>query len=88
MKKVKSRATAALMIAAAIIVGLVGYIIRYADHGADWVMFSANANVYQNGGIANGAVCDRNGVLLAEAENGTLWYDEPARSTKLRRATF
>ena len=83
MKKVKSRATAALLIAAAIIIGLVGYVIRYADHGADWVMFSANANVYKNGGIANGAVYDRNGVLLAEAENGSRSY---AADTAVRTA--
>lgn len=74
MKKVKSRAFSALIVAFALIVGLVAYVIRFADSGADWVMFSANENVYQNGAAANGILTDRNGVVLARAENGTHSY--------------
>ena len=78
MKKVKRRAACALLIAAAIIVGMAVYLVRLADHGADWAMFRANPDVYQNGVLNTGTLTDRNGLLLAQAGNGVYRYADDA----------
>lgn len=74
MKKVKSRATSALILAALLIVGIVVYIIDVADHGGEWVMYSANQDVYTDGVLTTGTLTDRNGVVLAHAGGGTYYY--------------
>lgn len=74
MKKVKRRATFAMLIAAAIVVGLVIYVIRLADNGRDWAMFRANATVYSGGVIGSGTVYDRNGIVLAHSGDGVYYY--------------
>lgn len=74
MKRVKSRATAALLIAAMLLAGMAAYVVRFAREGQSWVMFSANENVYENGTLAIGTLTDRNGVVLACTENGEQSY--------------
>lgn len=76
MKRVKSRATAALIIATLVIAGCIAYVIDFLDNGAQWVMYSANGSVYQNGVLAMGTVTDRNGTLLARAQNGVYFYSD------------
>ncbi len=78
MKRVKSRATAALLIASLLLCGMAAYVLRYAQKGADWVMFSANENIYENGKIAGGSITDRQGLLLAKSEDGQYSYAEDA----------
>lgn len=85
MKKVKSRATSALIIASLLLVGMVLFVLDYADNGSNWVMFSANGNLYENGHIISGSVTDRNGILLAKSENGEYIY---AEDTTTRIATL
>lgn len=64
MKKVKRRATAALLIAALLVVGLSVYLVRLADNGGAWAS-------YFNGGTPGGTILDRNGVVLYTSdENG------------------
>ena len=64
MKKVKRRATAALLIAALLVVGLSVYLVRLADDGGAWAS-------YFNGGTPGGTILDRNGVILYNSdENG------------------
>ena len=64
MKKVKRRATAALLIAALLVVGLAVYLVRLADNGGAWAS-------YFNGGTPGGTILDRNGVVLYNSdENG------------------
>jgi peptidoglycan glycosyltransferase len=78
MKKVKRRATAALLIALLIIAGLCAYVIEFIDHGENWAMFPANQSVYSGGVLNTGTLTDRNGVLLAAAGNGVYYYsDDP-----------
>lgn len=76
MKKVMQRAYSALLIAALLVIGLVVYIIRFADDGGAWAMFTANKSVYANGMIAVGTVTDRNGTVLAHAEDGIFYYND------------
>ena len=83
MKRVKSRATAALLIAALLLAGMAAYVVRFARDGQNWVMFPANENVYENGTLAVGTLTDRNGLLLAHTENGERSY---ADDTALRTA--
>ena len=78
MKKVKRRAACALLLAAAIIVGMAVFLIRLADDGAAWAMFRANPDVYQNGVLNTGTLTDRNGVLLAQAGDGIYRYADDA----------
>ena len=51
MKKISSRAVAVLLISAAVIVGLVTYVLKYVDKGANWALyFSADGPLPQRGG--------------------------------------
>ena len=74
MKRVKSRATAALLIAALLLLGMATYVVRFVQDGQSWVMFSANENVYENGALAIGTLTDRHGLLLAHTEKGEHSY--------------
>ncbi len=78
MKRVKSRATAALIIAAMIVCGMGVYVFRFVSDGADWASFGANRNVYDNGMLAACTLTDRNGVVLAHASDGKRSYAESA----------
>lgn len=85
MKKVKNRATAALLIAALLIVGMCTYVLRFAQNGEDWATFSASASVSTQGKVIAGTVTDRNGTVLAHAENSEKTY---ADNTLIRIATL
>lgn len=61
MKKVKRRATAALLIAALLAVGLAVYLVRLADDGGAWAS-------YFSGGTPGGTILDRNGVVLYSSD--------------------
>ena len=82
MKKVTRRATSALLVAALILVGMVVYVLRFADQGRDWVLFSANRNIYENGALASGTVTDRSGAVLVRVEDGVYHYADD-QSTRL-----
>ena len=61
MKKVKRRATAALLIAALLVVGLAVYLVRLAADGGAWAS-------YFSGGTPGGTILDRNGVVLYSSD--------------------
>jgi peptidoglycan glycosyltransferase len=82
MKRVKRRATAALLLAAALLVGLGIFLLRLYQDGADWAMYRANRSVYQNGVLDTGTLTDREGVVLASAEGGTASYADDAAVRK------
>lgn len=67
MKRVKRRATAALLIAAALLLGLAVFLGKLFLDGADWAMYPANRSVYADGVLKTGTLTDRNGVVLARA---------------------
>lgn len=83
MKKVTTRAFAALLIAALILGGMGIYIFRLVRDGADWASFYANDSVYTAGVLNTGTVTDRNGTLLAFAGESVYGY---AESETVRRA--
>lgn len=75
MKKVKNRAYSALLLALLIIAGMGLYVYRYASDGEDWAAFTASSQVVTNEGkLISGTVTDRNGTVLARAENSEQSY--------------
>ncbi len=78
MKKVKRRAASALLISAALIVGMVVFLIQLVDNGHSWAMFQANASVYSGGILDTGTLTDRNGTVLAQAGGGSYSYASDA----------
>lgn len=70
MKTIKRRSYAVLILAVALLLGLGLYIWRFAAEGRNWVDFRVNGNVFQNGVPVSGTVTDRNGLILASAEDG------------------
>lgn len=79
MKKVKNRAFSALIIAFAVIIGMGLYVYRYAQNGEKWATFTADSQIVTNEGkLISGTVLDRNGILLARAENSEQTYNDNA----------
>lgn len=76
MKKVKNRAFSALIIAFAVIIGMGLYVYRYATQGEMWATFTADSQIVTNEGkLISGTVLDRNGLVLAKAENSKQDYN-------------
>lgn len=83
MKKVTTRAFAALLIAVLILGGMGFYIFRLVRDGGEWASFYANDSVYTNGTLNTGTVTDRYGNLLAFAGETVYGY---ADSDDVRKA--
>ncbi len=83
MKKIKNRAYFAMLIAFGLVFGLCVFAVRLYADGKDWTMLRANQSVYNDGVLDTGTVTDRNGVVLAHAENGVFSYadDETVRKS-------
>ena len=76
MKKVKNRAFSALIIAFAVIIGMGLYVYRYATQGEMWATFTADSQIVTSEGkLISGTVLDRNGLVLAKAENSRQDYN-------------
>lgn len=60
MKKMTQRAIAVLLLASAVICGMIVYVIRYVDEGRDWALYFARSNTR-----SSGRLLDRNGYDLA-----------------------
>jgi len=76
MKKVKKRAYSAFLIAVLLLAGMTTYVVRFIMDGENWATFSGNEGVYESGKIAVGTVTDRNGTLLAKADENGKFYSE------------
>ncbi|NLH02241.1 MAG: penicillin-binding protein, partial [Clostridiales bacterium] len=74
MKKIRNRSYFAMLIAAALVLGLCIYAVRLYTEGKDWVMLRANQSVFNEGILDTGVLYDRNGVVLAAASNGVFSY--------------
>ena len=83
MKKVTTRAFAALLIAALVATGMILFIIRLVQDGGEWATFHANDSIYTDGTLNRGTVEDRNGTLLAFAGSSVYGY---AESSDVRKA--
>lgn len=63
----------------ALALGRAFFVVRLALCGGDWASYSANQHIYQNGVLKSSTLTDRNGVILAQTENGAWRYaDDPA----------
>lgn len=82
MKRIKRRAAAALVVAALVLAGAGMFLFRLAMDGDDWAMYRANASIYENGMLRCGTLTDRDGLVLAAAENGERRYAEDATVRK------
>lgn len=84
MRRLERRAIMCLMLAAVLFLGIVVFSWRFVTRGGKWASFYGNTQVYTDGVISRGSVCDRNGILLASCtEDGIVYVDD----TTLRKAT-
>ena len=83
MKRLRRRTWFVLCFALTLVGGLVFFLWEYVTEGAQWVTFSANSHLYENGRIATGSITDRNGVVLYDGESG-----DYAEQAELRIATL
>ncbi len=86
MKRIKNRASAALLLALLLVLGVLTLLVRLQRHGAAWASYTANNSVYTLRGVLScGTLTDRNGVVLAHAQDGSYGY---AEDTALRMASL
>lgn len=76
MKRIEHRSAIALLLATLLLAGMGAFLARLAQHGGDWASYTANRHIYQNGVLKNSTLTDRNGVVLAQMENGVVHYAE------------
>jgi len=74
MKKVTTRAFAALLLAGLILLGVGIYLVRLVRDGGEWASFYANDSVYKNGALDRGTVTDRDDTLLAFSNENVFGY--------------
>ena len=70
MKKLQRRASFALVLAGALLLGLAFYIFRYFRDGKNWALSPVSADYYSGGVLRAGTLTDRNGLVLAHAADG------------------
>ena len=81
MKKVSTRAWAALVLAAALLLGMVALVVEYSILGDEWAVFPGNPHTYSGGNLNSGIITDRSGTVLLNAENGRTYSDDAAIRT-------
>ena len=70
MRKIERRALLCLLLAGALTLGLLVFVVLFVKDGGDWVSFPANRHLYNSRGeLAVGRVLDRDGDVLS-------WVDE------------
>ncbi len=82
MNKVRHRAAAVLVLAALIVAGVCLYVIRFIVNGDEWAGAAVNGNAFVNGRVAVGTITDRNGLVLAEIQDGARVFAEDASVRK------
>ena len=66
MKRIEKRAGVCLILAAALVLGLCFYVLRYVIYGGKWVSLAANRHLYNSAGqLSVGRVLDRDGDVLS-----------------------
>ena len=73
MEKITRRTIVCLFLSLLLALGVGLFVFRFVTQGGDWVGFSANDHLYENGVLRSGTVTDRNGNMLAQAEDGS-WH--------------
>lgn len=74
MKRIRRRASAVLLPAVLILLGLGVLLSRLLLQGENWAAYSANSHIYHDGVLTGGTVTDRNGVILSQAKDGEYTY--------------
>lgn len=71
MRKIERRAALCLLIALALIAGMVLFCFRYVTNASDWAAYPFNRHMYDNNGqLLSGTITDRDGDVLSEIEDG------------------
>lgn len=78
MKKVSARALCALVLAAALVLGLAALAVKYAVSADEWVTFSGSPHVYAGANLDCGVVTDRAGTLLLDTTGGRAYAESAA----------
>ena len=87
MKRIEKRAGVCLILAAALVLGLCFYVVRYVLYGGKWVSLAANRHLYNSAGqLSVGRVLDRDGDVLswADEDGSRRYYD----GETVRKATL
>jgi len=84
MNKVSKRAWLVLIAAAAILCGLVTFIVRYIKNAEQWVTFPGNPHLYSGINPSIGTVSDASGELLLDATENRVY----AHDLLLRQSTM
>jgi peptidoglycan glycosyltransferase len=85
MNRVRKRALSLYLLVAVAILGLGFYAGRFFIHGSAWASAPFNQTVHRAGVLAVGRVVDRNGVVLADSNDGARSF---AYNAEVRRATL
>lgn len=83
MKKVNRRNLFTLALVVLLILGMGMLLFRYFTAGASWAGFSGNRAIYQNGRLTQGAILDRNGQVLYDAEEDSYHDNSLIRTATL-----
>ena len=83
MRRLRGRTWFVLLFALALVAGMLILLWQLFTQGGQWAAFSANSHVYEKGHIATGAIRDRNGVLLYDAESGDYAEERVVRKSTL-----
>ena len=79
MKRIQRRSGAALLLAFLLLLGTAVLLWQMVTRGGQWASYSANISIYSDSGILScGTLTDRNGIVLAESEDGEYRYAEDA----------
>lgn len=85
MRKLERRAILCLLLAFALMAGIVYYIYELTVEGSTWVASPVNQHLYTNGYISTGSIYDRNGdLLLKNKSDGGKKFNS---DYEIRRAT-
>ncbi len=85
MNQVSRRALCALIVAVALLAGVVVFGVQYFLRGDDWIVFPGSPHVYTGGNLDTGVITDRDGVTLLRQVDGGRTY---ASDAQLRLATM
>ncbi len=77
MRKTRTRALPVLILTIAFFAGLAYFVFNLSVHSAEWASMPINGHLSDTDGLENaGMILDRNGVVLAQSENGQRIYHE------------
>lgn len=76
MNRVAHRTTIALLLALALVCGMLLFVADFFLEGGDWAVFPGNPHVYTGGNIGCGVITDREGNVLLDATTGRVYSDD------------